>query len=250
MAIESYDQIMARLNNPYGYAPMQPQEPAATDFTNFVINYLNDPNPKGGMFRLQDEIDERKLKSKQEDAAKAAQAAGGMFVPVARGEGGDSGGNVELTPEQIAFLERETPEERYARITGDWFGLKPIGAYLVGGIPGLMAQQGYTPEAMMDRGIGLFRQAMGDTDGYVSPTYTPKPAGVAAPVVSGQTNYNTYSPDAYTNNIMNTGTPYVEITPTFDYSSSGGDGGASSDGFSSSGSGDYSFSSDTYGGYI
>lgn len=249
MAVESYEQIMARLNNPYGYAPMQPQEPAASDFTKYVQTLMANTNPQGGMFRMQDEIDERNRKTKEAEAARAAQAAGGMFVSTPSGGGSDSK-NVELTPEQIAFLEKETPDERYARITGDWFGLKPIGAYLVGGIPGLMAQQGYTPEAMMDRGIGLFRQATGDTSGYTSPTYTPKPAGVAAPVVSGQTNYNTYSPDAYTNTIMNTGTPYVEITPTFDYSSSSDSGGASSDGFSSSGGGDYSFSSDTYGGYI
>ena len=131
MAIESYDQIMARLNNPYGYAPMQPQEPAATDFTNFVINYLNDPNPKGGMFRLQDEIDERKLKSKQEDAAKAAQAAGGMFVPASGGGSGSDSKNVELTPEQIAFLENETLDQRGERLKRDWLGLKPIAGMLL-----------------------------------------------------------------------------------------------------------------------
>lgn len=194
MAVESLEQIMARLNNPYGFAPQQPK-PAATDFTNYVQKLLDEPNPQGGMFRMQDIIDERMRKAKEEEAAKAAQAAGGMFVSTPSSGGSDSPA-VQLTKEQLDFLERETPEERYARITGDWFGLKPIGAYLAAGIPGLMAQQGYTPEAMMDRGMGLFRQAMGNTSGYESPTYTPKPAGVAAPVVSGQTNYNTYTPDS------------------------------------------------------
>ena len=67
---------------------------------------------------------------------------------------------------------------------------------------------------------GNMRNLMGDKSGYQTPDYQPKPAGVAAPVVSGQTNYNTYSPDAFSNTIMNEGTPYVEIAPTFDYSPS------------------------------
>lgn len=224
MAIQSYADIMARLNNPYGTMTEQPQKTAADDFTKYVQTLLLDPNPQGGMldrdpFRRQNEIDARIKREQEEQAAKASAGDGGMLSRSNVG-GSDSGNNVQLTKEQLAFLEKETPAERYARITGDWFGLKPIAAYLAGGVPAVMAQQGYTPTAMMDRGMGLFRQAMGDTSGYQGP-YAPKPAGIAAPVVSGQTNYNTYSPDALSNAIMETGTPYVEITPTFDWSSSG-----------------------------
>lgn len=257
MAIQSYEDIMARLNNPYGTMTEQPQKTAADDFTKYVQTLLLDPNPQGGMldrdpFRRQNEIDARIKREQEEQAAKASAGTGvGMFGGSSSG-GSDSGNNVQLTKEQLEFLEKETPAERYARITGDWFGLKPIAAYLAGGVPAVMAQQGYTPTAMMDRGMGLFRQAMGDTSGYQGP-YAPKPAGVAAPVVSGQTNYNTYSPDALSNAIMETGTPYVEITPTFDWSSSGesSGGGGYSDGYSSSGGGGYTSSADgSYGGYI
>jgi len=130
MAVESYEQIMARLNNPYGYSPMQPQEPAATDFTKYVQTLMANTNPQGGMFRMQDEIDARNRKAKEAAAAQAAKAAGGMFVSTPSGGGSDSS-NVTLTPEQIAFLEKETPDERYARITGDWFGLKPMAGMLL-----------------------------------------------------------------------------------------------------------------------
>ena len=129
MAVESYDQIMARLNNPYGYAPVQPKTPAS-DFTQYVQTLMANTNPQGGMFGMQDIIDERMRKSKEAAAAKTAQAAGGMFVP-ASGGGGESGGDVQLTKEQLEFLGRELPEERYARITGDWFGLKPIAGMLL-----------------------------------------------------------------------------------------------------------------------
>ena len=123
---ESYDDIVARLNNPYGYAPMQPKAPAS-DFTQFVETLMEKPK---GMFGMQDIIDERMRKSKEAAAAKTAQAAGGMFVP-ASGGGGESGGGVQLTKEQLEFLGRESPDERYARITGDWFGLKPIAGMLL-----------------------------------------------------------------------------------------------------------------------
>ena len=125
---ESYDDIVARLNNPYGYAPMQPKAPAS-DFTQFVETLMEKPK---GMFGMQDIIDERMRKSKEAEEAKARALAGGlgMFNQVSGGSGSDSK-NVELTPEQIAFLDRETPDERYARITGDWFGLKPIAGMLL-----------------------------------------------------------------------------------------------------------------------
>jgi len=139
MAIESREEIMARLNNPYGYAPAQPK--AASDFTNYVLKLMEEPNPQGGMMtdaeayradplRRQNAINaslDEALKKKQ--AEEAARAAGGMGMMGS--VSGESGGGVPLTQEQIDFLGRETPEERYARITGDWFGLKPMGMMML-----------------------------------------------------------------------------------------------------------------------
>jgi len=53
----------------------------------------------------------------------------------------------------------------------------------------------YGPNGYMDYLQGNTRVMMGDTSGYVNPTYQPKPAGVAAPVVTGSGG-TTYSPDA------------------------------------------------------
>lgn len=122
MAIESYEQIMARLNNPYGYAPAQPK--AASDFTNHVLKLLEEPNPQGGMMtdaeayradplRRQNVINadlDAALKKKQaEEAVKAAASRGGMGM---MGSGGDSGTPTELTEDQKAFFDwmENTPE--------------------------------------------------------------------------------------------------------------------------------------------
>lgn len=138
MAIQSYADIMARLNNPYGTMTEQPKQTAADDFTKYVQTLLLDPNPQGGMldrdpFRRQNEIDAR---IKQEQEAKAAQAAagvgggGGMFGGSNVG-GSDSGNNVQLTKEQLAFLENETLDQRGERLKRDLFGLKPIAGMLI-----------------------------------------------------------------------------------------------------------------------
>ena len=139
MAIESYEQIMARLNGQQTQTPK-----AATDFSTYVQNLLLNTNPQGGMmsdaeayradpFRRQNAInaslDEALKKKQAEEAAKAAASRGGMGMMGSGG--GESGGGVPLTQEQIDFLDRETPEERYARITGDWFGLKPMGMMML-----------------------------------------------------------------------------------------------------------------------
>ena len=122
MAIESREEIMARLNNPYGYAPAQPK--AASDFTNYVLKLMEEPNPQGGMMsdaeayradplRRQNAINaslEEALKKKQaEEAVRAATAAGGMGM---MGSGGDSGTPTELTEDQKAFFDwmENTPE--------------------------------------------------------------------------------------------------------------------------------------------
>ena len=138
MAVESYDQIMARLNNPYGFASVQPKTPAS-DFTNYVQTLLSEPNPQGGMFRMQDIVDERKRKAKEEEEAKARALAGGLGMFNQVSGGSESGGGVTLTPEQIAFLENETLDQRGERLKQDWLGLKPIALALAA--PGLFAKE-------------------------------------------------------------------------------------------------------------
>ena len=88
---------------------------------------------------------------------------------------------------------------------------------------------------------------IGDSGVQVTP-FTPKAAGIAAPVVSGQSNYNTYSVDPSGMEAARIAAEQsYDVTPTFDYSSS-------SDGYSAQGDGSGGFSaptmSDPYGGYI
>ena len=121
MAIESYEQIMARLNGQQTQTPK-----AATDFSTYVQNLLLNTNPQGGMMsdaeayradplRRQNAINaslEEALKKKQaEEAARAAAAGGGMGM-MSGGSGGDSGTPTELTEDQKAFFDwmENTPE--------------------------------------------------------------------------------------------------------------------------------------------
>jgi hypothetical protein len=121
MAIESYEQIMARLNGQQAQAPT-----AATDFSTYVQNLLLNTNPQGGMmsdaeayradpFRRQNAInaslDEALKKKQAEEAAKVAAARGGMGM-MGGGSGGDSGTPTELTEDQKAFFDwmENTPE--------------------------------------------------------------------------------------------------------------------------------------------
>lgn len=120
MAIESYEQIMARLNGQQTQTPK-----AATDFSTYVQNLLLNTNPQGGMmsdaeayradpFRRQNAINaslDEALKKKQ--AEEAAAAGGGMGMGMmGGGSGGDSGTPTELTEDQKAFFDwmENTPE--------------------------------------------------------------------------------------------------------------------------------------------
>jgi len=111
MAVESYEQIMARLQGQQAQAPT-----AASDFANYVQTLLLNPNPQGNMmtdaeayradpFRRQNAINanlDAALKKKQmeEEAARRA-AASGMLAPPMYGSneegefgfGGDEGQN-------------------------------------------------------------------------------------------------------------------------------------------------------------
>ena len=112
------------------------------DFNSFIQSLLSNPNPQGGMmggggnqtnrnfydqagndayyqnpYRMQDSIDAGMLKRKEADAAMAA--AMGQQMPQTNGGGSDGYGN-GLTPDQIAFLDAETLDERGARIQTDF----------------------------------------------------------------------------------------------------------------------------------
>jgi hypothetical protein len=252
MAVESYEEIMARLNRQQTQTPK-----AATDFSTYVQNLLLNTNPQGGMmsdaeayradpFRRQNAINaslEEALKKKQV----AAGGGGGMFgrnnTPY------DSGsGKGELTQEQIDFLERETPEERYARITGDWFGLKPIGAVMGGGLFGL--------NSYLDSQVPTLNSLM-----YNAAIYNKTPDFLKGMLPDSYQKANERISEY--NSIMNGVTPYEDITPIFDIPGVGDNGGGgggstpyspSSDGFSATGDGSGGYStptmSDPYGGVI
>ena len=112
------------------------------DFNSFIQSLLSNPNPQGGMmggggnqpnrqfydqagndayyqnpYRMQDSIDAGMLKRKEADAAMAA--AMGQQMPQNNGGGSDGYGS-GLTPDQIAFLDAETLDERGARIKNDF----------------------------------------------------------------------------------------------------------------------------------
>ena len=166
----------------------------------------------------------------------AAVGLGGLFTPQASSGGGDSGNqenqrnyyqeiedkfyneNLALgadkeTARTLAAQQAfEIQSANNARINA---GLTLFSNALIPGM-GAMGLAKYGPTGYADYLQGNTRVLMGDKSGYTSPDYKPKPAGVAAPVVSG----NVYSSDPYSNTIMNEGTPYVEIAPTFDYSPS------------------------------
>lgn len=161
MAIQSYADIMARLNNPYGTMTEQPRQTVADDFTKYVQTLLLDPNPQGGMldrdpFRRQNEIDAR---IKREQEAKAAQAAasaggGGMFGGSSSGGGGDS---PQGYSSWMDAKEGENELARQERIA-QWAMENPIQAKVMG----------YFQNAFATHPLGLLQEQMapGTQDKY------------------------------------------------------------------------------------
>lgn len=97
------------------------------------------------------------------------QTTASMFSP--SGGGGDSGGGVTLTPEQIAFLESETLDQRGERLKNDWLGLKPLA--LAVAAPGLfMKEYGGDFRANFNGGIDNF---LGGLFGQTQPTISRNP---------------------------------------------------------------------------
>jgi len=90
----------------------------------------------------------------------AEEAAKTPTTPISQGmmaDGGDSGGQDQpINPYVAAFLEAETPQERANRIQNDLFGLKPIGAFMLGGtagLGGLLSGQPVTPALSAQRAM-------------------------------------------------------------------------------------------------
>lgn len=128
MAIESYEQIMARLNGQQTQAPT-----AASDFANYVQTLLLNPNPQGNMmtdaeayradpFRRQNAINaslDEALKKKQAEedakAVKAAAARGGMFDMGGSGDS-DNGGRNYWADREAELSKTMSPEAVRAQI--------------------------------------------------------------------------------------------------------------------------------------
>ena len=128
MAVESYEQIMARLQGQQAQAPT-----AASDFANYVQTLLLNPNPQGNMmtdaeayradpFRRQNAINanlDAALKKKQmeEEAARAAAAGGGMGMMGGGSGGSDSPmGRNAIQDREDALRAANLPEEEVQAI--------------------------------------------------------------------------------------------------------------------------------------
>jgi len=156
-------------------------------------------------FYMQDAI--RKRNAEEEAAKKGKVAGGGGLFGSMPSTGGDSANQEN---QRNYYVEREAqlraanlPEdevqaiiraEQEANNTRFAAGLNLFANAFLPGV-GMLNASKYGA-ALPDYLQGNARVLMGDKSGYTSPDYTPKPAGVAAPVVSGQTNYNTYTPDS------------------------------------------------------
>lgn len=163
-------------------------------------------------FYMQDAIRKRIA---AEEAAKQGKVAGGGLFGSMPSTGGDSANqenqrnyyqdledrytelNISedgMSPEEArAAAQTSVAKEQAARNERFAAGLNLFANAFLPGV-GLFNAAKYGA-ALPDYLQGNARVMVGDTSGHQSP-YTPKPAGVAAPVVSGQTNYNTYTPDS------------------------------------------------------
>jgi len=130
-----------------------------------------------------------------------------------------------LTPETAKTLAAQQAFEiqsaNNARINA---GLTLFGNTLIPGM-GAAGVAKYGPTAYADYLQGNARVMMGDTSGYVNPTYQPKAAGIAAPVGGG----TTYTPTSLQETLNATGgilTPQ-QAQAVVNYTSGGGSGGGS-----------------------
>lgn len=185
------------------YQPVRPDPYQAGMLSTMANDYYADPF--GYTNRRFGKLDEVLETDKPE------VGLGGMFAPP-QNTGGDSASDTGgrnyyqeiedrfyqenltkgLTPETAKTLAEQQAfkiqSANNARINA---GLTLFGNAMIPGM-GAMGVAKYGPTGYMDYLQGNTRVMMGDTSGYQSP-FTPKAAGIAAPVVSGQSNYNTIS---------------------------------------------------------
>ena len=129
------------------------------------------------------------------------QTTASMFSPSSGG--GDSGGGITLTPEQIAFLESETLDQRGERLKNDWLGLKPLA--LAVAAPGLfMKEYGGDFRANFNGGIDNF---LGGLFGQVQPTISRNPYDTMRSDSSSST--PTVSPGGFAYVVDGSGNPIV-----------------------------------------
>ena len=166
---------------------------SVTSMTDENARYREDP------FYISRDAQERKRLAEEEAAKQAAQSGSGLFGAMPEG-GGVDGGGVQLTKEQLDFLERETPDERANRIKNDWFGLKPIGATMFGGISGLSS---YLNQQVPTYNDLLYQQAVYNK----TPSFLQKMLPDSYQKAAERA--NEYA------SIMGGISPYEEITPTF-----------------------------------
>ena len=223
--------------------------------------YRADPFYKSREIQARD-----KLALEEEAAKKAAQSESGLFGAIPEGDRGVGGRNyyvereaelraANLPEDQVQAILASEQEANNSRLAA---GLTLFGNAIIPGATAFGLSQ-YGPEGYMDYLQGNARVMMGDRSGYQSP-FTSKPAGVAAPVVSGMGG-TTRSADAIQEAIaraqamssIENGMEAARIaaeqsygvTPTFSNSS---------DGYSAQGDGSGNYSaptmSDPYGGVI
>ena len=174
---------------------------SVTSMTDENARYREDP-----FYKSRDAQERKRLA--EEEAKKAAQSGSGLFGSMPEGGGdGVQGRNyyqdIEdrfyqenltrgLTPETAKTLAEQQAFEiqsaNNARINS---ALTLFGNAVMPGAAALGLSK-YGPEGYMDYLQGNLRTMIGDSGGYQS-LFTPKAAGIAAPVVSGQSNYNTIS---------------------------------------------------------
>ena len=168
---------------------------SVTSMTGDNARYMEDPFYKSRDIQARDQLvlDEEERKRRE-----AAQAGSGMM---AGGSGGDGfqGRNAiqerenqlraaNLPEEEVQAIMAAEQEERGSRLNS----LLTLAAQ--GIIPGasLFGLNKYGLSGYQDFLQGNMRNLMGDKSGYRSPDYQPKPAGVAAPVISQTTPSFTY----------------------------------------------------------
>jgi len=159
---------------------------SVTSMTDENARYREDP-----FYKSRDAQERKRLA--EEEAKKAAQSGSGLFGAMPSGGGDGVGGRnyyvereaqlraANLPEDKVQSILRAEQEANNARINS---ALTLFGNAVMPGAT-ILGLSKYGPEGYMDYLQGNTRVMMGDTSGYQSP-FTPKAAGIAAPVVSGR----------------------------------------------------------------